>query len=123
LLWDIQGHIEEDDVSTSADFGAHPGTQSLFFSSQSLYLLAWDLAERNPKAYRREAKSNAKPRARDKDDHSDDSDDDDDSDEENEDEYLREEANRQADRALSADISNRVLLWVNCIARRDVIHS
>ena len=55
-----------------ANFGAHPGTQSLFFSDRALYLLVWDLAATNRKTYRREI--------------SDDDDDDSQDDEEEEDE-------------------------------------
>jgi hypothetical protein len=108
-IWDVQG-ASMDASPYDANFGAHPGTQSLFFSDRALYLLVWDLASTNRKTYRREIS----------DDDDDDSQDDDEEeeDEEDENEYLREEANRQADRALHADLEERVLTWVDCIARR-----
>ena len=34
------------------NFGAHPGTQSLFFSDRSLYLLVYDLGASNPETLR-----------------------------------------------------------------------
>jgi hypothetical protein len=100
-IWDVQGASDMSD-SYSANFGAHQGTQSLFFSDRSLYLLVWDLAADNRKTYRREVSE----------------DDSEEEDEEDENEYLREEANRQADRALQTDIEDRVLSWVDCVARR-----
>lgn len=85
-------------ASSTPNFGAHPGTQSLFFSSQSLYLLVWDLACNNPHTH---------PVLED------------DSDDEGDGNYYtNEEAHRQADRALQEDIENRVLSWVDHIARR-----
>jgi hypothetical protein len=80
------------------DFGAHPGTQSLFFSSQSLYLIVWDLACGNPHTH-----PVLEDDSDDEDDHND---------------WSREEANKQADRALREDIESRVLSWVDRIARR-----
>ena len=99
-IWDVQGAADQADP-LAANFGAHPGTQSLFFSDRSLYLLVWDLASSNWRTFRRRTM--------------DDSDDDDD---EEDNEYEREEADRQADRALQTDIEDRVLSWVDCIARR-----
>ena len=123
-LWDVQGaaHPNNDvngayfgnsgtladrangsgggDALSTPNFGAHPGTQSLFFSSQSLYLLVWDLACNNPHTH---------PVL--------DEDSDDDEDHGGND-WSREEANKQADRALQEDIENRVLSWVDRIARR-----
>jgi hypothetical protein len=104
-IWDVQGATTVHFLTDSANFGAHAGTQSLFFSAKSLYLLVWDLAASNPKTMRHEPG------------HVDDSDDDDDEDNDGDD-FLREEANRQADRALYADIQANVLSWVDCIARR-----
>ena len=100
-IWDVQG---ANSTPYAANFGAHPGTQSLFFSDRGLYLLVWDLASENPRTFRAGSKVN------------DDSDSDSDEDEDNE--FFREEANRQADRALQTDIEERVLSWVDCIARR-----
>jgi hypothetical protein len=71
---------------------ARPATQSLFFSDQSLYLLAYDLGASNSETFAK-------------------------IDEHMNDFYL-EEANREADRALEADIGERVLPWVNCIAMK-----
>jgi hypothetical protein len=105
-IWDVQG-ASVDASPYDANFGAHPGTQSLFFSDRSLYLLVWDLAASNRKTYRRTFSENDQ-----------DSDDEFDEDEEDENEYLREEANRQADQALQSDIEDRVLAWVDCIGRR-----
>ena len=100
-IWDVQGATTGHSQQDSANFGAHVGTQSLFFSAKSLYLLVWDLAASNSKTMRYDGTE-------------DDCDDDDDC----EDDFLREEANRQADRALYADIQASVLSWVDCIARR-----
>lgn len=120
-LWDVQGATQpnsggggstfaspggftERNVSSSngatstPNFGAHPGTQSLFFSAQSLYLVVWDLAFNNPLT--RVAL------------------DEEDSDEEDDNYWSREEANKKADHALQEDIENRVLSWVDRIARR-----
>jgi len=106
-IWDVQGASREDG---SANFGADPGIQSLFFSSNSLYLLVWDLAADNKKTYGRDLLLNQLDQE--------DDDDDDDEDDEEENEFLFEEAKRQADLALQADIEKRVLSWVECIARR-----
>ena len=102
MIWDVQGATGS--PVDSANFGAHPGTQSLFFSGQSLYLLVWDMGCNNPRPH-------------DFDD-DDDDDDDDEEDEEYADPFVREQANRRADHALLADISQRVLSWVDTIARR-----
>lgn len=102
-IWDVQG-TSHDISQNNANFGAHPGTQSLFFSDRALYLLVWDLAVTNRKTYHRFI--------------NDEDEDDLDEDDEGENEYLREEANRQAELALLADIEGRVLSWVDCIARR-----
>ena len=93
----LSGNYE---AHSTPNFGAHPGTQSLFFSSQSLYLLVWDMACNNPHTH---------PVVED------DSDDDDDL---GGNDWSREEAKKQADRALQEDIENRVLSWVDRIARR-----
>jgi hypothetical protein len=107
-IWSVQGNGCDSTIDPyCSNFGAHPGTHSLFFSDRSLYLLVWDLAATNRKTYRREFS----------DDDSSDSDEEEDSFLESND-YLREEANRQADRALQTDIEERVLSWVDCIARR-----
>eukprot|EP00934_Nitzschia_sp_Nitz4_P002773 Nitzschia sp. Nitz4//scaffold259_size27336//21972//26726//NITZ4_008195-RA/size27336-processed-gene-0.0-mRNA-1//1//CDS//3329544516//2763//frame0 len=111
-IWDVQG-ASADSSPYDANFGAHPGTQSLFFSDRALYLLVWDLAVSNPKTHRR-------PRATETNGYDSDSECSDilEQDEQDDNEYLREEANRLADRALQTDIEERVLSWVNCIARR-----
>ena len=110
VIWDVQGASTV--VGSSADsrsnFGAHPGTQSLFYSPQSLYLLCWDLGFNNAKTNRLEHSKN---------NDSDYDDDGDEDDEDYEDDFILEEANRQADRALHADIIHRVLSWYDCIAR------
>jgi hypothetical protein len=117
-IWDVQGAsvpafaCDDGDSSSRSNFGAHPGTQSLFFSAQSLYLLVWDLARHNTKTMRRQSLQ----RAQDSD--SDDDSEDEDDDHDYQDDFVLEEANRQADRALHADISHRVLSWVDVIARR-----
>ena len=103
-VWDTQGATST--ISGSPNFGGHPATQSLFFSSQSLYVLVWDLAVNNKN-------TNLKVKGQTtcyEDDEEDDED-------EYECDFSREEANRQADRALQADIQNRVLHWVDRIAR------
>jgi len=105
-IWEVIASKNEDPYLPN--FGARPGTQSLFFSDQSLYLLVYDLGASNPETLRRSNKANEI-----------DSDDEysDDEWDEHENAYLREEANRKADRALEADIKERVLSWVDCIAR------
>ena len=109
VIWDVQGASTAfgSSAESRSNFGAHPGTQSLFFSPQSLYLLCWDLGCTNAKTNRLEHG---------KDDDSD-YDDDDEDDDDYDDDFIREEANRQADRALHADIIHRVLSWYDCIAR------
>lgn len=109
-IWTVRGNGTDPSDPYNTNFGAHPGTQSLFFSDRSLYLLVWDLAANNEKTYRRQA-------------HIDESSDSDSSDEDDDypdtsNAYLREEANRQADRNLHTDIEERVLSWVDCIAQR-----
>lgn len=111
-IWDVQGVNNNVPNDPSPNFGAHPGTQSLFFSDRSLYLLVWDMAANNYKTYR-----NFNRVVRDRED-DDDDDDDYDEEEEHQNEYQQEEANRQADRALQTDIEDRVLSWVDCVARR-----
>eukprot|EP00980_Cylindrotheca_fusiformis_P029458 scaffold23479_cov143-Cylindrotheca_fusiformis.AAC.8 len=109
-IWNVQGNCHSDAFDPySSNFGAHPGTQSLFFSDRSLYLLVWDLATNNPKTIRRQVSPDTS-------DSSSSEDEGDVMDSDND--YLREEANRQADRALQTDIEERVLSWVDCIARQ-----
>jgi len=108
-FWDVQGSSRDDAI---ADFGADPEIQSLFFSSNALYVLVWDLAAENMKTYGRDLLQKQLDRQ------DDDSDSDDDEDEEEDNEFLYEEAKRQADMALQADIEKRVLLWVNVVARK-----
>ncbi|CAB9505263.1 NADH dehydrogenase (ubiquinone) complex I, assembly factor 6 [Seminavis robusta] len=107
-IWDVQGASREDG---SANFGANPGIQSLFFSANALYLLVWDLASDNMKTYGQNIWAKLEQ------DEDDDEDEDDDDDEEDN-EFLFEEAKRQADLALQADIEKRVLSWVECIRKR-----
>jgi len=102
-IWDTQGSTSA--LDGSPNFGGHPATQSLFFSSQSLYVLVWDLAGNNPNTFHRSVSAGEV-------------DSDEDDEEDFEDEFLREETNRQADRLLQADVQSRVLSWVDCIARR-----
>ena len=119
-LWDVQGATLEDHYGLATNFGAHPGTQSLFFSDRSLYLLVWDLGWSNRKTHRHPWKRDQASGSNLKNDNSDDSStsssDEEDFDHDND--YLREEANRQADFALQADIEERCLSWVDCIARK-----
>lgn len=103
-IWDVRGYTSDE---RQTNFGAHPGTQSIFFSPRSLYLLVWDLAEHNVYAER----YNRSDKAYDSDFDDDDDDDDDFVD------IDVEEANREADRALRADIQARVLSWFDCIAQ------
>lgn len=97
-MWDIQGASRSDG---NANAGAHPSTQSLFFTPNALYVLVWDLAANNDKAMRRNMVV----------------DDEEDDEEEDNNEFLLEEANRQADRALEADIFERVLPWVDRVPK------
>eukprot|EP00531_Pseudo-nitzschia_arenysensis_P009097 CAMPEP_0116156746 /NCGR_PEP_ID=MMETSP0329-20121206/22990_1 /TAXON_ID=697910 /ORGANISM="Pseudo-nitzschia arenysensis, Strain B593" /LENGTH=1695 /DNA_ID=CAMNT_0003653837 /DNA_START=103 /DNA_END=5190 /DNA_ORIENTATION=- len=106
-VWDVLTSKNEDPYLPN--FGAHQGTQSLFFSDQSLYLLVYDLGASNPETLRQ----TQMPRDVDSDDE--------DSDDEFNEHYNyfnREESNRKADRALEADIKERVLSWIDCIVRR-----
>lgn len=107
MIWDVQGATGAPE--DCANFGAHPGTQSLFFSGQSLYVLVTDLAFNNRKTF---------PSAHYDHCEYDDVDEGDDDDEEEEDDFAREQATRRADRALRADLDHRVLSWVDTIARR-----
>lgn len=95
---DRNGNGSGNGAASTPNFGAHPGTQSLFFSAQSLYLVVWDLACNNIHTHAILE--------------------DDESDDEDENYWSREEANKQADRALQEDIETRVLSWVDRIARR-----
>jgi len=106
-IWEVLTSKSEDPYLPN--FGARPGTQSLFFSDQSLYLLVYDLGASNPETFRHSNKTNEV------DSYDGCSDDEWD---EHMNAYLIEEADRKADRALQADIEERVLSWVNCIARR-----
>jgi hypothetical protein len=103
-IWDAQGATST--IAGSPNFGGHPATQSLFFSSQSLYVLVWDLSGNNPKTEIKLASRRGDEK------------DDDDEEDEYYDDFVREESNRQADRALQADIQSHVLSWVDVIARR-----
>jgi hypothetical protein len=105
-IWEVQGATSRD--HGAPNFGAHAATQALFFSSSCLYLLVWDLACQNV------ATNRCPSRRHDGEDYFDSSEDE----EEYEDDFLREEANRQADRALYADIQTRLLSWVDTIALR-----
>lgn len=117
-LWDVQGATLTGDTKSKANFGAHPGTQSLFFSDQSLYILVWDLACHNPKTHRGKASKSQRGEDEEFSEEEDDDDDDDDSYGDDPDHFVVEEGNRAADRALNADIKCRVLSWVDCIAQR-----
>mmetsp|Transcript_28669 Transcript_28669/g.66736 ORF Transcript_28669/g.66736 Transcript_28669/m.66736 type:complete len:1457 (-) Transcript_28669:690-5060(-) len=100
-LWDVQGATTPPGWSSDSvpNFGAHPATQSLFFSGESLYLLVWDLACNNPHTHPM-------------------TDYDSDSDNGYADAWARDQAIAEADRALCEDISDRVLAWVDRIAQR-----
>ena len=89
VIWDV----------SSVGAGAHPSTQALFFSPESLYILVWDLGASNRLTNRKRGK------ARDEDDDDDDNDND----------FLMEQRSRQVDRALEHDIQNRVLSWLDRI--------
>jgi hypothetical protein len=112
-IWDIQGESftepgDCDFVNSLSNFGAHPGTQSLFFSAETLYILVWDVACKSPGTFQYEINFHGREDI-------DESDSDDESDEFRNG-IVTEETNRRADLALRADISNRVLSWVDCIA-------
>ncbi|KAL7565237.1 hypothetical protein ACA910_014536 [Epithemia clementina (nom. ined.)] len=98
-IWDVQGSSNAGFNDNVPNFGAHPGTQSLFFSHEALYMLVWDLACQN---------THVLPVF------------DYDSDEEDglANDFVREQIIAEADRALQEDISSRVLSWVDRIARR-----
>ena len=98
-IWNVQGSTTAAFNESAPNFGAHPSTQSLFFSDEALYLLVWDLACHNSHTF---------PVF------------DYDSDEEDEhaNDFTKEQAIAEADRALQEDISTRVLSWVDRIASR-----
>ena len=106
-VFDVQGHS----VPDAPNFGAHPGTQALFFSPNSLYLLVWDLGVQNA-ALQTLRQSFADM------EYDSDFEDDDEGSQELFLDFDREEAKNEADRALRADINNRVLSWFDCIAQR-----
>jgi len=112
-IWDVQSANKSLPDDSSPNFGAHPGTQSLFFTDRALYILVWDMGADNYKTYRNFDRLPGKGDVHDYDD-----DDDYEEEGERENEYTREEANKQADRALQTDIEDRVLTWVDCVARR-----
>jgi len=107
-VFDVQGHNDPN----APNFGAHPGTQALFFSPNSLYLLVWDLGVQN------EQLQTVRQSSADMEYDSDFEDDDDDGSQELFLDFDREEAKKEADRALRADINNRVLSWFDVIAQR-----
>jgi hypothetical protein len=110
-LWEVRNSKSDDPFLPN--FGARPGTQSLFFSDRSLYLLVWDMGANNEKTFRPSTKDGMCFESEDEDDS-----DDDEGEEEYMNAYHREEADRKADRALQTDIQERVLSWVDCVARR-----
>jgi hypothetical protein len=110
-MWEVRNSKSEDPFLPN--FGARPGTQSLFFSDRSLYLLVWDMGANNEKTFRTSTKDGMCFESEDEDDS-----DDDEGEEEYMNAYHREEADRKADRALQTDIQERVLSWVDCVARR-----
>lgn len=90
-VWAVQGCTAD---KQQPNFGAHPGVQSIFYSPRSLYLLVWDLAEHNAYVERyNECYFD------------------------DDDVVEIEKANREADRALRADLQTRVLSWFDCIAQ------
>jgi hypothetical protein len=104
-LWDIH--------STHA--GAHPTTQSLFFSGNSLYLLLWDVgAAKMPSidfaVWMEKNMSTARMTRRNNYEDDDDDDDDDDN------QFLQEEQSRATDRVLELHIADNVLSWLDCIS-------
>jgi len=113
-IWDVQGASADAIKANGTNFGAHPGTQSVFFSDRSLYLLVWDLAANNHNV----ARYSHRKHSNDEDSYCSSSSDDDEEEDCDDNEYIIEERNRQADRALRSDIEDRVLSWVDCIARR-----
>jgi len=93
------------DINEGITSGTHPATQSVFFSSDSMYVLVWDMAWYNEKTHRKRSRGYYSEESSDDDDDYDDQDD-----------YVLEESNRQADLALETDIQERVLKWVDQIA-------
>ena len=88
VIWDV----------TSVGAGAHPSTQSLFFSPESLYILVWDLGASNRLTHSKRGKIG-----------------DEDDDDDNENDFLMEQRSRQVDRALEHDIQDHVLSWLDRI--------
>ena len=87
MVWNVQG--AESGLEDRTDFGAHPATQSLFFSENSLYVLVWDLAGHNSEADPTESSFSGTFGAM-----------------------------KQADRALRVDIAQRALLFLDTIIQR-----
>jgi hypothetical protein len=112
-IWDVQSANKSIPDDPAPNFGAHPGTQSLFFTDRALYLLVWDMGADNYMTYRNFDRLPGKGNVQEYDD-----DEDYEEEDERENEYTREEANKQADRALQTDIEDRILTWVDCVARR-----
>lgn len=111
MIWDVQG-ASGASPDHSANFGAHPGTQSLFFSGQSLYILVSDLGWNIPETHVKAHKYR---------DEFDDDDDDDESesDEDNDSNDLENEwAIKKADQCLRAYYYQKVLSWVDTIHQR-----
>ena len=125
-LWDIH--------STHAG-GAHPATQSLFFSGDSLYVLLWDLAITTAPYTPALAEATTSPVASKMPNHGGAEasrrtvttsatqatatqmfDEEYDDEEDEDDEFLREEILRAADRTLELDICDHVLSWLDHMA-------
>jgi len=92
-IWDIN----------SVNAGEHPATQALFFSSGTLYIVLWDLAQWNMNTFpARRARTFTVEDGNDSED-----------DELND--FQQEELKRSSRRALEIDIRDRVLAWMDSI--------
>jgi len=109
-IWDIH----------SVHAGAHPATQSLFFSGASLYVLLWDLtaggslSSLSSLSQQQQQQGTTRGRTRTLEIYDDDDDEDDDDEEDNE--FMKEELLRAAYRALELDIQDNLLSWLDHVA-------
>lgn len=103
MIWDVQGATET--CENTPNFGAHFGTQSLFFSGSSLYILVTDLGWKNPDTHV-EQLAQEEYEAEDGQSSRDDAS-----------SFTQAQAQLKAKQALRGDYHQRVLCWIATIAR------
>jgi len=112
-IWDLPGGTEHT--------GTNEAAQSLFFSSNTLFVLVWDMGATNRKTLQNKnniIKNNIKNNNTVG--QCDSSDESSLEGEESDNDYFlaRETANRKSDRALERDIHEKVIFWIECIRKR-----